>query len=119
MKPFFILLSILFLTSCGNTKEVSAIPCGTNNPLEDIAWLKEIKTGFDMSASATKKQIIQYMYNNETVFLIDACIGCPDSLTTVYNCKKEVVCQFGGIAGFNTCPDFNEKATNKKIVWEN
>jgi methylmalonyl-CoA/ethylmalonyl-CoA epimerase len=31
--------------------------------------------------------------------------------------KQNVVCRFGGIAGFNTCPDFSQKAKNEKIIW--
>jgi PBP1b-binding outer membrane lipoprotein LpoB len=118
-KYIFIIISIVLLTSCSETKELITTTCNTNNPLEDLTWLYEIKTNFDKSASASKKQIIQYTYKNETVFMIDICNGCSDNLTAVYNCEGTVICEFGGIAGVNTCPDFDEKATNQKIVWEN
>ncbi len=37
----------------------------------------------------------------------------------VYNCQGQVICQFGGIAGLNTCPDFYDTATDKKVIWKN
>lgn len=66
-----------------------------------------------------KAEIIQYSYYNETVYYVDDCKGCADSMQIVYDCSGTQLCTFGGIAGFNTCPDFFEKATNKKVVWHN
>ena len=51
--------------------------------------------------------------------MIDVCNGCADNLTTVYNCEGNVICEFGGIAGLNTCPDFDKNSTNKTIIYEN
>ena len=118
MKQLFLFLSILFFISCNSIDEMNTT-CRTNSPLEDLVWLKEIKTTFEQSTSAQKKKIIQYTYKNETVFLINTCVGCADNLTTMYNCKGEKICEFGGIAGVNTCTDFDESKANKKILWEN
>ncbi|MDC1162393.1 DUF4377 domain-containing protein, partial [Tenacibaculum sp.] len=89
------------------------------NPLENLLWLKELKTSFEISNSAVKRKIIQYTYKKNTVFFINECVDCPDNLIRVYNCKKENVCDFGGISGINTCPDFQKESTNKTILWEN
>jgi len=111
---------IIISFSCTNDDNNITNTCGVDNVLEELAWLKQIKDGFEASASATKKIIIQYTYKNETVFFIDSCAeNCNDSLQTVYNCIGEVICEFGGIAGLNTCPDFEDMAMNKIILWEN
>ena len=81
--------------------------------------VKEYKSKFWTEFFCLKKQIIQYDYKNETVFLIDSCNGCNDNLTIIYNCKGEIICEFGGIAGLNTCPDFEKQANNKRVLWEN
>lgn len=118
MKTLFLLFSIVFLTSCPSDLEYEKT-CEVNNPLEDLVWLKQIKTSFEQSASVTKKKIVQYQYNNETVFLIDVCFDCADNLISIYNCEGNIICEFGGIAGLNTCPSFDSEATNKIILWEN
>jgi len=118
-KTPLILFALLVLISCVNNLETQEISCSSNAPLQELAWLHNIKISFEQSTDAAKKQIIQYRYKNETVFLIDPCFNCPDNLITVYSCSGEKICEFGGIAGINTCPDFHEKATNKTIIWEN
>ena len=118
MKNTIVFILTLFFLSCTSGNE-DLTTCGTNNPLEDIAWLKELKEGVEMSASPAKAIFIQYTYNDKTVFSIDTCADCTDNLIKVYNCDKEVICEFGGIEGLNTCPDFEQKATNKLILWEN
>jgi len=85
---------------------------------ESTAWLTSMINGMKHNP-AIKSEVIRYKYNNQTVFYIDSCKGCADSMGVVYNCAGEVICQFGGIAGFNTCPDFFEKATSKKVLWKN
>lgn len=118
MKSALLFFSIIFLTSCPSDIHYEMI-CEVEVPTEDLAWLKEIKTNFEKSSSASKKKIIQYNYKNETVFFVDSCNDCADNLTTVYNCQGLVICEFGGIAGLNTCPSFDTEATNKIILWEN
>lgn len=118
MKSFLLVLCFSIFISCSNTSDEN-LTCNVSNPLEEISWLQHIKTSFEQSASASKKQITQYTYNEESVFLIDSCNGCADNLTTVYNCNGDVICEFGGIAGLNTCAGFNETITNKIVLWEN
>lgn len=118
MKYYLLLIFTFLLVSCNNSKEIINV-CKVDNPLENIAWLKDFKDGFDLSASASKKKITQYTYHNETVFLIDICVDCSDNLTTLYNCNGDKICEFGGIAGVNTCPDFDKNAINEIVLWEN
>jgi len=81
------------------------------------AWIDEIFS--DMEQGNNKGEIIRYKLNGQTVFLINTCLDCADSMSEVYDCQHNVLCQFGGIAGFNTCPDFYQKATHKKVIWRN
>ncbi len=116
MRISFLSLLVVIFLSCKTTWK--AQNSGTN-PLEEITWLKELKTSFDKDSFQNKAMIIQYTYNNETVYLIENCYQCPDGMSTVYNSKKEKVCEFGGFIGSNTCPGFSSKATNEKVIYKN
>ena len=103
----------------------SAFQCETGSmPIPDESshcayteWLKDIIE--DAQESPQKAEVIRYLYKGQTVYYINTCKDCADSMADVYNCSGEVICQFGGIAGFNTCPDFEDKATDKKVIWQN
>lgn len=125
MKINLILLFLLFSFfsfSCKKTAEKQSPPsqdeiCNTLNPLEELSWLKEIKTMFELRGGAPGAQIIAYKYNGSDVFWIDDCFGCDDNLIRIYNCTGEVICEMGGIAGLNTCPDFFEKASDSTMLF--
>jgi len=118
-KIVLILFASLLLISCTKNLETQEISCTANQPIKELAWLHNIKITFEQSTDASQKQIIQYTYKNKTVFMINPCFNCPDNLITVYSCNGGKICEFGGISGLNTCPDFYEQATNKIILWEN
>ena len=109
-------------TSCkkeNQSEEKLATTCTIDNPLETIQWLKEISNGFMAQANPLPKRITQYFYQGECVFLIDGCVNCDDNLTTLYNVDQDVICEFGGIAGINTCPNFETEATGEIILYGN
>jgi hypothetical protein len=110
---------IVILSACNKDDEDSSNVCDIENPLEDLTWLKDIKRTFDLNQSPQREQIIQYRYHGDDVFLIDACFQCPDAITYVRDCEGEIICEFGGIAGMNTCPDFDQDATNEIILYDN
>lgn len=112
------IIIVCFLISCSSNQETIS-NCNVDNPLENLTWLKKIKENLEKSATAWKSSITQYTYKNEAVFLVEPCKDCPDGMTSVYNCSGTIICEFGGIAGVNTCPDFSKKATNKKVLWQN
>ena len=114
MKKIISLLILIFIFSCD---EQIPTTCGVENPVEQLSFLQEAKNTIDVVQCAGKSQIIQYTYNNETVFLVNICDSFVDGQTLVYNCKGEVLCTFGGIAGENTCPDFETQATNKILLY--
>lgn len=89
-------------------------PCDVYNPLKKLGWLHKIK----QQAGERTSSIIWYRYQEEDVFLIADCDNCPDGMAVVYNCEGETICEFGGIAGLNTCPDFFDTAAKQKTLWE-
>lgn len=108
-------LIILVFSSCDKPLSETE-KCNYSNPLEEIEWLIEMKNTFETDQESNQK-IIQYDYKNEKVFYIIHCDNCPDATTSVLNCQKETICQFGGIAGMNTCPNFTNEASNKKVLY--
>ncbi|MDY0780451.1 DUF6970 domain-containing protein [Tenacibaculum sp. IB213877] len=116
MKTLTTLISLLILTSCAQQKKEA----NNLNPIEKTQWMKDFIKQTEENPFPTKAMIVQYTYNNETVYLVDQCYQCPDAISTLYNIKKERLCTFGGmIPNTNNCPDFFDKATNKKILWKN
>ena len=114
MKYVMLLFVFIFL-SCGPQKTTS----NKENPLEEIAWIKEYIENTKKSPFPTKAMITQYSYNGNTVYLVNGCVDCADAPAFLYNEKKEELCVFGGmIPNSNNCPDFFDKASDKKILWK-
>lgn len=80
-------------------------------------WLKDKIEEFITNNTDGKGSVEEFLYREQTVYLVNFCMGCPDFLVYVYNKEKDVICEFGGIAGTNTCPDFSKEAISKGIVW--
>lgn len=117
MKNIILPICLLLLAfSCKKTESTEQV-CNVSNPLEEIDWLKEIKDYYDQDMTQFQQSITQYTYHNEYVFAINNCVGCADGMIMVYDCEKNEVCQFGGIAGSNTCPDFETSASNKIVLY--
>lgn len=89
-------------------------PEGEHTYCTFVDWLKPL-----VEKVSSKTEVYRYTYKDETVYLINTCVDCADSMDEVYNCYGEVICQFGGIAGLNSCPDFETTATDKKLIWKN
>ncbi|MDO5980520.1 DUF6970 domain-containing protein [Flavivirga spongiicola] len=113
MKYTFLFLLLISFLGCNETDDGNPSKICSVDPLENIEWLKELVN----HPNTNGLEIIQYDYNQQTVFSINNCLNCADSFTTVYDCEKHKVCEFGGIAGINTCPDFDTEAINEKILF--
>jgi len=109
-------LMVLLLAACAFQCQDNSYP-DESAYCTDTAWLKTIIENAHQNTS--KAEVIRYQYKMQTVYYINTCIDCADGMAQVYTCSGEVICQFGGIAGFNTCPDFKDTATDKKVVWSN
>jgi hypothetical protein len=101
---------VALLAFCSCTSNSALVPCA------DLGWLDVIEK--TIAQNGNKGEIYSYRYKNETVYEINECLGCADNLIIVLNCGKKI-CEFGGIAGLNSCPDFYNTATGKKLVWKN
>ncbi len=112
------IIGILLLLANCKTNKMKDLKNTATNPIEEITWIKELIADFEKN-KMHKQLIEQYTYNGKKVFMIHDCYQCPDALTYVYDKEKKVLCEFGGFIGKNTCPDFEEKATNKKILYQN
>jgi hypothetical protein len=113
--PTVVFFMLVLAYTCKSDENITP-ECNYDDPLNDIEWLNEKKQQLEMSMSMAGWQIIRYKYENEYVFLIDECFQCPDALTLVYNCDGNIICEFGGIDGRNTCPDFPGYASGTMLA---
>jgi hypothetical protein len=115
-----VLLGLLAACSApmNESNESSELNSQTDIACDDNTWLDNTIKALEASVDQ-KSEITRYRYNSETVYLVDNCLGCADAMQVLYSCMGEERCKFGGIAGFNTCPDFFETATDKKVIWHN
>lgn len=114
---FLLLIVLISIVSCETNVDKNNIPCDSNNPLVEINWLKEKKA--QLAGNDLLVQIIMYRYKDENVYWIDPCYHCPDGIISVYNCEGEVICEFGGIDGRNTCPGFDTEALDSTMLFNN
>lgn len=112
-----LLLSILFFSCTANDENETT--CFKSKPLEELNWLKEMKSVLSQNKDNTQKKIVQYTYNNDTVFVVNTCVDCIDSVDKIYNCSGKMICEIGKKISYNNCPEFYKKASNKKILWRN
>lgn len=117
MKKIIVLMTLVMAGSAFQCESSSTSISDESAYCSNIKWLVDIIE--DAKQNASKAEVIRYKYNGETVYYINTCKDCADSMAQVHNCSGEVICQFGGVAGFNTCPDFESTATAKKVVWSN
>ena len=111
MKRIFLFIAIFFaivIFSCNSSKKAS-----DGLPL----WVRELRSSFEKDNAHA--MIVEYSYKGKTVYLVSSCYQCPDAIDAVYDKDKNKLCEFGGIDGRNTCPDFAQQATNKKYIWQN
>jgi hypothetical protein len=98
------------------------IGCSSPAPAPDPYWLDCLKQSglMEVYGNAVQIEINAYRYKGAVVFGVDStCTSCADMMGYVYSCTGEKICEFGGIAGLNTCPDFVDLATDKELVWKN
>jgi hypothetical protein len=81
------------------------------------AWIESVTKS--ITENKYKGEIIKYRFQNQDVYLIRGCIECADYIDEVRNCEGKTICEFGGIAGVNTCPSFDKEAVKIETVWKN
>jgi hypothetical protein len=91
--------------------------CDTENPVNDLNWLKEIINAEPFNQTDTA-EIYYCIYNNIEGFVVDMCVFCPDAMVFFYDCEGNIICEFGGYLGLNTCPDFEENLSKIELIWK-
>ncbi len=109
-KGLYVYLGLCFLYNCQAQHTTSRTEA---NP----EWVVSLIARFQSESDETKKEIVLYTYKGKDVYLVNKCMGCNDNLITVYSKSKVKLCEFGGLAGANTCPDFELEAKKIKVIW--
>ena len=87
--------------------EELVIPCGFENPLTDLPWLKEMIAEIELGEGiqeylidpAASVKIDQCTYKDGIGFLIDHCAkGCYDTGFWLLNCEGEKLGYIGGLS---------------------
>lgn len=109
-----VVLCLIGFAACQETKP-SADPWV--NLCEDMIWMDSVQGVIRQNGWSA--EIFITHYKEERVFEVHPCLECADVPTTVHNCSGEVVCEFGGLAGVNTCPDYAPSSDKKLLYWKN
>lgn len=114
MKKIILIVTIgLLILSCDKIDKPAKNECVLDNPIEDFAWLKAMKT--NLTNCSCEISIIQGTYNNQTVFfekLTDTLCDGVD-MPTLYDCTGKVVRIFTS-ADYQT---FNNLVVCDKILY--
>ncbi|MGL1885687.1 MAG: hypothetical protein OCD76_04155 [Reichenbachiella sp.] len=109
-RTFIILVDDQYIDQFKTLGFTEMTTCTYLDPVDQIDWLEDLVIEYEQNSQPSR--ITQYEYKGACVFQVDHCYMCPDAGSVVYNAEKEVVCEFGGFIGNNTCPDFSNEATN-------
>lgn len=98
---------------------LTAFTCDDNLvlPCENNDWLSQQVSTMKRNKSV-KGLIEQYEYNDQIVLSMTSCVNCSDAMTVVFDCSGNELCKFGGIAGYNTCPDFSTQAKLVRVIFK-
>ena len=107
-KIFFISVFLILLLSC----EKNNITCNSENPLEEIGWLRELKAS--ITNCSCEVSIIQAKYNKGTVFYIALTDPVCNSIfsPSLRDCSGNIVKNY-------TTPDatFEREVTERKVIY--
>jgi len=114
--PYIYTLIFIAVVGC-DAETLRPIACNVEEPEKNIDWLAALIAQAEAQPGDVVR-ITLFTYENEDVFFIQQSENIADHMDIVKNCAGETICQFGGIAGLNTCPDFQEDAMGGQIIWE-
>lgn len=115
-KLLFSIIIYLYFTGC--EQEGPDTVCGLVDPANQLNWLSKLITESEKDISGNIIRISHYRFEEENVFLAEQNPAIRDKLDLVFDCTGDIICQFGGIAGLNTCPEFDEDAEEVQAIWE-
>ena len=107
-KSLLIFVTFILILSCEKVDKV----CNCSNPLEDLPWLKELKTSF--TNCTCQMSIFQATYNKQTVFYSIM----NDPLCNGYQQINLFDCSGIALKTYNTTDQaFGNEVTNKKVIY--
>lgn len=107
MKSFFlVLLSSAFLFGCTDGENPTS--CGVENPVEDLAWLKQEIQNASIPSSSEYSFLMQATYRGQTVFYFGFCNPLWNYATIFRDCQGN---QLTGEVIF-------AEFTNQKVIWK-
>lgn len=109
MYRFFI-LSFVLLLSCNGGEDIKNYPQCMQVTIDN--YIDNYPKPKEEPASISK-----YLFQNKKVYIFDPGSGFADILFTVVDENCNSICEFGGIAGIQTCSDW-EDAKFLGVVWK-
>lgn len=104
-KCLLLLVFSAFFFSCSENE--GPVLCGVDNPVEDLAWIREAIEFSQSSGLAGFAYLVQGTYEGKTVFIMESCCPFCNIITVVQDCRGEVI------------PDASvNDVTNKKVIWK-
>ena len=113
MPRTFLFVFILMLTACHDDDDDKAQDY--SDCLQNTVDNYVINYPKPLSQFAT---ISKYSYKGQVLFIFDPGSGFADWLFSAVDNDCQSVCEFGGIAGIQTCNDWDTEAKLIKIVWQ-
>jgi hypothetical protein len=112
MKTFLSLLMTCFLLAC-DCQETNPTVCGTENPAENLPWLKNMIESWASQSEIYPYQYVQQgEYQGQTVFLPGNCCPFCITITGVYDCEGELLWYA------SEEPDKANLIKNLKVIWK-
>lgn len=112
MKKLIIIFLVSFLVfGCENLDIPSGLPECIEDQIKSELKNNEVRM-------PNKASVKAFIYNGEKVYIFDPGSGYADWLFTAYNEECDIVCEFGGFAGLNTCPDFDINSEYLGVIWQ-
>ncbi|TDQ18871.1 hypothetical protein DFQ04_0681 [Algoriphagus boseongensis] len=110
-KLFPILVLILGLWSCQDQEGPRA--CGTENPIEDLAWLKNLITEIEGYSLSEYNYVVQSTYRGKTIFLVQSCCPFCSYAVPIFDCQGNSLGYIGQQDGIQ--PDDVKEG---KVIWK-
>lgn len=85
--------------------------------IDNQNWLTSL---IDQHRESTERvEFHSYVYRSRLVIAMEIVDNPCDVRNVIYDCSGKIICQLGCVGMINTCPDFSEEATNKKLIFKN
>ena len=112
-KIYMISIVLALIIGCEKDDSENKNACNSDNPIEDISWLKELKNS--LSDCVCEISLIQGTYDNRTVFFTALTDPLCDGIDmpTLFDCKGNVVRTFT----MNDYQEFYTDVTRDKVLY--